>query len=60
MKDNRTQYRDDAGTGWPRKGPLDTRGGGSTTSLLELRHVSKVYGEGGAEVHALRDVYLSV
>jgi len=32
----------------------------NTASLLELRHVSKAYGEGGAEVHALRDVDLSV
>jgi putative ABC transport system ATP-binding protein len=29
-------------------------------SILELRGVSKVYGEGAAEVHALRDVDLSV
>ena len=29
-------------------------------SLLELRHVSKVYGEGASEVHALRDVNLEV
>lgn len=28
-------------------------------SLVELRHVSKSYGEGPAEVHALRDVSLS-
>jgi len=28
--------------------------------MLELRHVSRVYGEGGAEVTALRDVSLSV
>ena len=27
---------------------------------LELRHVSKTYGEGAAEVHALRDVSLTV
>jgi putative ABC transport system ATP-binding protein len=30
------------------------------TSALELRHVSKVYGSGPSEVHALRDVDLSV
>jgi putative ABC transport system ATP-binding protein len=30
------------------------------TSALELRHVSKVYGSGPTEVHALRDVDLSV
>jgi putative ABC transport system ATP-binding protein len=30
------------------------------TSALELRHVSKVYGSGPNEVHALRDVDLSV
>jgi putative ABC transport system ATP-binding protein len=29
-------------------------------SMLELRQVSKVYGEGAAEVHALRDVSLDV
>jgi putative ABC transport system ATP-binding protein len=29
-------------------------------TVLELRGVSKVYGRGGAEVHALRDVSLSV
>jgi putative ABC transport system ATP-binding protein len=29
-------------------------------TVLELRHVSKVYGEGPAEVHALRDVDLVV
>ena len=29
-------------------------------SMLELRQVSKVYGEGAAEVHALRDVSLTV
>jgi putative ABC transport system ATP-binding protein len=60
MKENRIRYRDGTGTDWPQKGPLDARRGGTTTSLLELRHVSKVYGEGGAEVHALRDVDLSV
>ena len=30
------------------------------TSALELRHVSKVYGSGPAEVHALREINLSV
>jgi putative ABC transport system ATP-binding protein len=30
------------------------------TAMLELRRVSKVYGSGPAEVHALRDVALSV
>ncbi len=30
------------------------------TAMLELRQVSKVYGSGPAEVHALRDVDLSV
>jgi hypothetical protein len=29
-------------------------------SMLELRQVSKVYGQGAAEVHALRDVSLDV
>ncbi|MBV9093533.1 MAG: ABC transporter ATP-binding protein [Streptosporangiaceae bacterium] len=29
-------------------------------SLLEMRHVSRVYGQGAAEVHALADVSLSV
>jgi len=29
-------------------------------SMLELRQVSKVYGQGAAEVHALRDVSLEV
>jgi putative ABC transport system ATP-binding protein len=29
-------------------------------SMLELRHVSKVYGDGAAQVHALDDVSLSV
>jgi putative ABC transport system ATP-binding protein len=28
--------------------------------MLELRQVSKVYGEGSAQVHALRDVDLAV
>jgi putative ABC transport system ATP-binding protein len=30
------------------------------TSALQLRHVSKVYGSGAAEVHALREIDLSV
>ena len=30
------------------------------TAVLELREVSKVYGTGAAEVHALRQVSLSV
>ena len=29
-------------------------------SMLELRQVSKVYGQGAAEVHALREVSLDV
>ncbi|MGD0559421.1 MAG: ATP-binding cassette domain-containing protein [Streptosporangiaceae bacterium] len=29
-------------------------------SMLELRQVSKVYGEGAAQVHALREVSLMV
>ena len=35
-------------------------GGLPMTSALELRHVSKVYGSGPTEVHALRNVDLSV
>ena len=31
-----------------------------TTAYLEIQHVSKSYGEGAAEVHALRDVDLAV
>src|SRR5664279_1187807 len=34
--------------------------GGAAMSALELRDVSKVYGEGANEVHALRGVDLSV
>ena len=34
--------------------------GGDTMSMLELRRVSKVYGQGTAEVHALREVSLDV
>jgi putative ABC transport system ATP-binding protein len=33
---------------------------GDTMSMLELRRVSKVYGQGAAEVHALREVSLEV
>jgi len=29
-------------------------------TALELRHVSKTYGDGASEVHALRDVSLTV
>src|SRR5205823_4845302 len=36
------------------------RGGGAAMTVLELRGVSKIYGEGAAEVHALRDVDLAV
>ena len=36
------------------------QGGGAAMSMLELRGVSKVYGTGATEVHALRDVDLSV
>ena len=34
------------------------KGGGAAMTALELRDVSKVYGEGPTEVHALRDVSL--
>ncbi len=34
--------------------------GGAAMTALELRDVSKVYGEGPTEVHALREVSLSV
>ena len=41
--------------------PISSRGGGfAMTSALELRRVSKVYGSGPSEVHALRDVDLVV
>lgn len=33
---------------------------GQATSMLELRRVSKVYGAGATEVHALKDINLSV
>ena len=32
------------------------KGDGTAMSVLELREVSKAYGDGLAEVHALRDV----
>src|SRR5581483_7849571 len=42
-------------------GPRRPIGGGSPmTAILELRKVSKTYGEGAAEVHALVDVDLAV
>jgi putative ABC transport system ATP-binding protein len=42
-------------------GPELERGnGGAPVSVLALRGVSKTYGRGAAEVHALRDVHLSV
>ena len=34
--------------------------GGIAMSVLEMRHVSRTYGQGAAEVHALNDVDLSV
>ena len=40
--------------------PTPHDGGFAMTSALELRQVSKVYGSGPTEVHALRDVDLSV
>src|SRR4051794_9808949 len=47
------------GIGPPRPGR--TPRGPVVSAMLQLRRVSKVYGEGGkAEVHALRDVDLSV
>src|SRR5690606_1624029 len=46
-------HRAAPGTGPP-------RGGTTMTAALELRHVSKVYGAGATEVHALRDVNLAV
>ncbi|MEY2469676.1 MAG: hypothetical protein QOF21_2374, partial [Actinomycetota bacterium] len=30
------------------------------TAVLEMRNVSKTYGEGSTEVHALRDIDLAV
>ena len=33
---------------------------GDTMSMLELRQVSKIYGQGAAEVHALREVSLEI
>ena len=44
----------------PRAEPARTVGGLAMTSALELRHVSKVYGAGPTEVHALGDVDLTV
>src|SRR5213075_3150131 len=43
-------------------GPAETvqEGGGTPMTALELRGVSKVYGEGASEVDALRDVSLAV
>src|ERR1035438_1296606 len=41
-----------------RKKPLQD--GGSAMSLLEMRHVSRVYGQGAAEVQALHDINLDV
>src|SRR5437016_2806221 len=37
-----------------------SKGGGAAVIMLELRDVSKVYGDGAAEVHALCDVSLTV
>ena len=34
--------------------------GGNAMSVLEMRHVSRTYGQGAAEVHALDDVNLTV
>src|SRR5258708_28830715 len=41
-------------------GPQAQDGNTAMTAVLELREVSKVYGTGAAEVHALRRVSLSV
>jgi len=38
----------------------EEQGRGDAVSTLELRQVSKVYGQGAAEVHALREVSLEV
>jgi putative ABC transport system ATP-binding protein len=38
----------------------EEEGRGDAMSVLELRQVSKVYGQGAAEVHAVRDVSLDV
>ena len=52
--------------GWPvtaavrTGGRTDDRETGAAMSMLELREVSKVYGTGPTEVHALREVDLSV
>jgi putative ABC transport system ATP-binding protein len=41
--------------------PITPEGdGGIAMSVLEMRHVSRTYGQGAAEVHALLDVDLSV
>src|ERR1700733_8784746 len=42
----------------PSQGPA--QGGSTRMSYLELRNISKIYGEGATEVHALRNVDLSV
>src|SRR5580700_10833215 len=42
----------------PPEGPA--QGGDTTMSYLELRGITKVYGEGASEVHAIRDIELSV
>src|SRR3974390_304560 len=45
----------------PRTGPdVATQIGGAPMNLLELHGVSKSYGQGTSEVHALRDIDLSV
>src|SRR6267154_2700483 len=38
----------------------DEDSGGAAMTALELQNVSKVYGQGPTEVHALRDICLSV
>ena len=48
-------------TGEPTDETSDEHGnGGSAMSLLEMRGVSRVYGQGSAEVHALHDIDLDV
>ena len=42
----------------PPQGPA--QGGNEAMSYLELRGISKIYGEGATEVHALADIELSV
>jgi putative ABC transport system ATP-binding protein len=39
---------------------LQKETGGNAMSVLDMRHVSRVYGQGATEVHALQDVDLSV